>query len=206
MDTIPLDYATLRLIWWLLLGILLIGFAVMDGFDLGVATLLPAVARTDEERAMLMQIHAIDKAMEAQEKLAGGFATTADIINRITSETAEMTKSLREFADSIFGREELADPTAQYQELVEKAAMGDKAALAKLPDAINAYLSQAQGMSSSLADYQIAAAYARQTAYGVADVADARGARLRNGRESETESQGGERREHLPLHGYLHSC
>ena len=40
MDTIPLDYATLRLIWWLLLGILLIGFAVMDGFDLGVATLL----------------------------------------------------------------------------------------------------------------------------------------------------------------------
>ena len=50
MDTIPLDYETLRLIWWLLLGILLIGFAVMDGFDLGVGTLLPAVARTDAER------------------------------------------------------------------------------------------------------------------------------------------------------------
>ena len=33
-----LDYDTLRFIWWLLLGILLIGFAVMDGFDLGVAT------------------------------------------------------------------------------------------------------------------------------------------------------------------------
>ena len=56
MDTIPLDYATLRLIWWLLLGILLIGFAVMDGFDLGVATLLPAVARTDEERRIVLNV------------------------------------------------------------------------------------------------------------------------------------------------------
>jgi cytochrome d ubiquinol oxidase subunit II len=44
------DYATLRLIWWALLGILLIGFAVMDGFDLGTAALLPFVARTDGER------------------------------------------------------------------------------------------------------------------------------------------------------------
>lgn len=56
MDTIPLDYATLRLIWWLLLGILLIGFAVMDGFDLGVATLLPAVARTDDERRIVLNV------------------------------------------------------------------------------------------------------------------------------------------------------
>lgn len=56
MDSIPLDYATLRLIWWLLLGILLIGFAVMDGFDLGVATLLPAVARTDEERRIVLNV------------------------------------------------------------------------------------------------------------------------------------------------------
>lgn len=56
MDTIPLDYPTLRLIWWLLLGILLIGFAVMDGFDLGVATLLPAVARTDEERRIVLNV------------------------------------------------------------------------------------------------------------------------------------------------------
>lgn len=45
-----LDYETLRLIWWALLGILLIGFAVMDGFDLGVGALLPFVARTDMER------------------------------------------------------------------------------------------------------------------------------------------------------------
>lgn len=44
------DYELMRLIWWALLGILLIGFAVMDGFDLGVAILLRYVARTDTER------------------------------------------------------------------------------------------------------------------------------------------------------------
>ena len=48
--SIPLDYETLRLIWWLFLGVLLIGFAVMDGFDLGTAMLLPFVARSDAER------------------------------------------------------------------------------------------------------------------------------------------------------------
>ena len=45
-----LDYEVLRLIWWLLLGALLIGFAVMDGFDMGAASLLPFLARTDTER------------------------------------------------------------------------------------------------------------------------------------------------------------
>lgn len=44
------DYEILRLIWWLLLGVLLIGFAVTDGFDLGTAMLLPFVGRTDSER------------------------------------------------------------------------------------------------------------------------------------------------------------
>ena len=54
MDFILLDYTTLRVIWWLLLGVLLIGFAVMDGFDLGVGALLPFVARTDEERRLVI--------------------------------------------------------------------------------------------------------------------------------------------------------
>jgi cytochrome d ubiquinol oxidase subunit II len=45
-----IDYGTLKLIWWLLLGVLLIGFAVTDGFDMGVTALLPFVARTDVER------------------------------------------------------------------------------------------------------------------------------------------------------------
>jgi cytochrome d ubiquinol oxidase subunit II len=49
-----LDYETLRLMWWLLLGVLLIGFAVTDGFDLGAAILLPFVGRTDSERRVVM--------------------------------------------------------------------------------------------------------------------------------------------------------
>ncbi|RZJ98567.1 MAG: cytochrome d ubiquinol oxidase subunit II [Brevundimonas sp.] len=51
---LPLDFATLRLIWWGLLGVLLIAFALTDGFDLGVGALLPFVARTDEERRMVI--------------------------------------------------------------------------------------------------------------------------------------------------------
>ena len=50
----PLDYATLRVIWWGLMGVLLIGFALTDGWDMGVAALLPFVARTDVERRMVI--------------------------------------------------------------------------------------------------------------------------------------------------------
>lgn len=56
MSTIPLDYETLRLIWWLLLGVLLIGFAIMGGRDLGVGALLPFAARTDAERRILLNL------------------------------------------------------------------------------------------------------------------------------------------------------
>ncbi|HLO78121.1 MAG TPA: cytochrome d ubiquinol oxidase subunit II [Magnetospirillum sp.] len=52
--TVPLDYETLRLAWWALLGLVLIGFAVMDGFDMGVAMLLPVVARGDTERRIVI--------------------------------------------------------------------------------------------------------------------------------------------------------
>ncbi|HEY4125631.1 MAG TPA: cytochrome d ubiquinol oxidase subunit II [Rhizomicrobium sp.] len=48
------EYEVLRLIWWALLGVLLIGFAVMDGFDLGTAALLPFVGRTDKERRIVL--------------------------------------------------------------------------------------------------------------------------------------------------------
>ena len=48
------DFETLKLIWWLLLGVLLIGFAIMDGFDLGVGMLLPFVARSDTERRVVI--------------------------------------------------------------------------------------------------------------------------------------------------------
>lgn len=49
-----MNYEILRLIWWALLGILLMGFAVMDGFDLGAAALLPFVARKDIERRIVI--------------------------------------------------------------------------------------------------------------------------------------------------------
>src|SRR5271168_3707263 len=49
-----LSLDSLRLIWWALLGILLIGFAIMDGFDLGAAILLPFVAKTDGERRVVI--------------------------------------------------------------------------------------------------------------------------------------------------------
>jgi cytochrome d ubiquinol oxidase subunit II len=49
-----LDYDTLRVIWWALLGVLLVAFAVTDGFDLGTGTLLPFVARTDLERRVVI--------------------------------------------------------------------------------------------------------------------------------------------------------
>ena len=51
---LPLDYPTLRIIWWGLMGVLLIGFALTDGFDLGVASLLPFIARNDSERRMVI--------------------------------------------------------------------------------------------------------------------------------------------------------
>jgi|SRR5690242_8289250 len=49
-----IDYETLKLIWWLFIGVLLIGFAVTDGFDLGIGTLLPLLGRSDEERRVMI--------------------------------------------------------------------------------------------------------------------------------------------------------
>ncbi|RQS57303.1 cytochrome d ubiquinol oxidase subunit II [Burkholderia sp. Bp8984] len=49
-----MDYATLKLIWWLLVGVLLIGFAVTDGFDMGATALLPFLGKTDEERRIIV--------------------------------------------------------------------------------------------------------------------------------------------------------
>jgi cytochrome d ubiquinol oxidase subunit II len=49
-----LDYEFLRLSWWLLMGILFIGFAITDGFDLGVASLLNFIAKTDSEKRIVI--------------------------------------------------------------------------------------------------------------------------------------------------------
>ena len=50
-----LDYEILRIIWWLLLGVLLAGFAIMDGFDIGVAALVRVLGRDDAERRALLE-------------------------------------------------------------------------------------------------------------------------------------------------------
>ncbi len=48
------DYPTLKIVWWLLVGVLLVGFAIMDGHDMGVGTLLPFVGRDDVERRVVI--------------------------------------------------------------------------------------------------------------------------------------------------------
>ncbi len=48
------DYETLKLIWWLFVGVLLVGFAITDGFDLGVGALLPFLGKTDDERRVII--------------------------------------------------------------------------------------------------------------------------------------------------------
>ena len=55
MTGVPIPYDILRLIWWGLLGILLIGFAVLDGYDLGTAMLIPFVGRSDAERRQVRE-------------------------------------------------------------------------------------------------------------------------------------------------------
>jgi len=49
-----MDYATLKLIWWVLIGALLLGFALTDGFDMGAAILLPFIGKTDGERRIVV--------------------------------------------------------------------------------------------------------------------------------------------------------
>ena len=49
-----ISYEVLRVVWWLLLGILLVGFAVTDGFDLGAMALLRATAKSDVERRVVI--------------------------------------------------------------------------------------------------------------------------------------------------------
>ncbi|CCW31186.1 Cytochrome d ubiquinol oxidase subunit 2 [Xenorhabdus nematophila F1] len=49
-----LDYDVLRFIWWLLIGVLLIGFTVTDGFDMGVGILLKIIGKNDTERRIMI--------------------------------------------------------------------------------------------------------------------------------------------------------
>ncbi|WP_192457207.1 cytochrome d ubiquinol oxidase subunit II [Musicola keenii] len=48
------DYEVLRFVWWVLIGVLLIGFAVTDGFDMGVGMLVRLLGRNDVERRVMI--------------------------------------------------------------------------------------------------------------------------------------------------------
>ncbi len=72
-----IDYETLRVTWWLLLGVLLVGFAVTDGYDLGVGAILRLIGRDDVERRMVL--HAIEPHWEGNQVwfILGGGAVFA---------------------------------------------------------------------------------------------------------------------------------
>lgn len=48
------DYETFKLIWWLFTGVLLIGFVLTAGFDLGAGALLPFLGKKDEQRRVII--------------------------------------------------------------------------------------------------------------------------------------------------------
>jgi len=48
------DYETLKVIWWGLISVLLIGFVITDGFDMGVGALLPVIGKTDQDRRIMI--------------------------------------------------------------------------------------------------------------------------------------------------------
>jgi cytochrome d ubiquinol oxidase subunit II len=49
-------YIALKVLWWLLLGVLLMGLAIMVGMDMGVGTILRYVGRSDAERRVALNI------------------------------------------------------------------------------------------------------------------------------------------------------
>lgn len=49
-----MSHEFLQSVWYLLIGVLITGYAILDGFDLGVGVLYPFVAKKDEERRLLL--------------------------------------------------------------------------------------------------------------------------------------------------------
>ncbi|MDF7667151.1 cytochrome d ubiquinol oxidase subunit II [Orbaceae bacterium ESL0727] len=49
-----IDYEIVRVIWWVLISVVLIGFVITDGFDMGVGILLPFIGKTDNERRIMI--------------------------------------------------------------------------------------------------------------------------------------------------------
>ena len=48
------DYEFLRFVWWILVCVLLIGFVVTDGFDMGVLNLLPFTSKKEVEKRIMI--------------------------------------------------------------------------------------------------------------------------------------------------------
>jgi len=73
-----INYEALRVIWWAILGTLLVGFALTDGFDLGVGAIFRFVGRTDEERrALLASVEPVWEGNQVWFILGGGAAFAA---------------------------------------------------------------------------------------------------------------------------------
>ena len=49
------DYETLKLIWWAFVGLVLIAFALTDGWDLGIGMLSPFLGKSDDERRVILR-------------------------------------------------------------------------------------------------------------------------------------------------------
>ena len=50
------DYITYKIIWWALIGFVLMLYAWTSGFDLGIGTLLPFIGRNNTERRVLINV------------------------------------------------------------------------------------------------------------------------------------------------------
>ena len=73
-----MSYETLRVLWWLILGVLLIGFAITDGFDLGLGASFTFLGRNDaERRALLASVEPVWEGNQVWFVLGGGAAFAA---------------------------------------------------------------------------------------------------------------------------------
>jgi len=78
MTSALIGYATLRVIWWLIIGVLLVGFAITDGFDLGLGVSFTYLGRTDaERRALLSSVEPVWEGNQVWFVVGGGAAFAA---------------------------------------------------------------------------------------------------------------------------------
>jgi cytochrome d ubiquinol oxidase subunit II len=49
------DYETLKLIWWAFVGVVILAFALTDGWDLGIGMLSPFLGKSDDERRVILR-------------------------------------------------------------------------------------------------------------------------------------------------------